>query len=174
MGGGGETRQDAVRVHPDGPLDEGEVDGPGVGGRTPRTRRSHRDRGSQKPVETGSPDSGDTLDLASLGLPTDKDALVRYLANSYKGVGQKTAETLVEEFGSHLFHILQSEPERLGSVVRADRVDRLLEGWRQDLARRRERRGKEQGPSEGSRSDSPGATGRRTRQGSRTKSRGRG
>ena len=39
-------------------------------------------------------------------LPTDGPALVRYLTNSYKGVGKKTAERLVEEFGSGLFEVL--------------------------------------------------------------------
>jgi hypothetical protein len=82
---------------------------------------------------------GGPLDIGALGLPTDGPALIRYLTNSYKGVGSKTAERLVEEFGAGLFEVLHNEPDRLRSVVRASRVDQLLEGWKADLGRRSQR-----------------------------------
>ncbi len=111
--------------------------------------------------------SPESLDLAALGLPTEGPALVQYLTNSYKGVGQKTAERLVEEFGIGLFEVLHREPERLGSVIMANRVDQLLLGWKADLGRRL---GRMAGGGQGREieaKESPGSPRRRTRKGTR-------
>ncbi|NNK64893.1 MAG: NYN domain-containing protein, partial [Gemmatimonadetes bacterium] len=80
--------------------------------------------------------SGAEVDVRELGLPTDADAQLRYLTNSYRGVGKKTAEALVEAFGEDLFSVLHTQPERVRSVVPAARAEALLEAWREDLARR--------------------------------------
>ena len=135
--------------------------------RTPRGRRgTARGRIQEEPPVT-TPPSGQPLDIGGLGLPTDGPALIRYLANSYKGVGQKSAERLVNEFGSGLFEVLHREPERLGSVIRADRVDQLIEGWRTDLERRLERMAGEAQAKEVASKGDPGRTPRRTRRGTR-------
>ena len=76
------------------------------------------------------------LDLLALGLPTDADAQVRYLSNSYKGVGRKTAERLVEGLGEDLFRIFQEEPERLRNVIPRARAENVLEQWKTDFDRR--------------------------------------
>jgi uncharacterized protein (TIGR00288 family) len=70
-----------------------------------------------------------------LGLPTEPEAQVRYLLG-YKGVGRKTAEALVQSFGSDLFKVLQSEPQRLVDVVPAARAEQILDAWKEDYARR--------------------------------------
>jgi uncharacterized protein (TIGR00288 family) len=75
------------------------------------------------------------VDPASLGLPTESDAQVRYLT-SYRGVGRKTAEALVERFGPNLFEVLHSEPERLEAVVPSGRAEQVLRAWRDDYERR--------------------------------------
>jgi uncharacterized protein (TIGR00288 family) len=79
------------------------------------------------------------LDPEELGLPTEGDAIISYLTNSYKGVGKKTAESLVEAFGSGLFSVLQGNPERIGPIVSGKRADSLFEGWKADFKRRSER-----------------------------------
>jgi hypothetical protein len=118
--------------------------------------------------------ASDPLDLAGLGLPTEGPALVQYLTNSYKGVGQKTAERLADEFGAGLFEVLHREPERLGSVIMPNRVDQLLEGWKADLGRRMGRMaGGSQGKEKGSEA-AAAAPRRRTRKGTRGRSRGGG
>jgi hypothetical protein len=167
--GGGRTKKDQEGPPP---LLEGQVVSSTP--RTPRTRRGRGRSKAQEELPLSSPPSGAPLDIASLGLPSDDTALIRYLTNSYKGVGQKTAERLVGEFGAGLFEVLHNEPERLGSVIRADRVDQLLEGWRADLARRLDR-----GPGEGEAKESKsyeggGPSKRRTRRGTRGRSRGGG
>jgi uncharacterized protein (TIGR00288 family) len=86
---------------------------------------------------------GSAVDLSTLGLPTDKAAIVQYLTNSYKGVGEKTAEQLVNEFGAELFAVLHRNPDRLRSVI-PRRAEQLLEGWRADFARRTSNAGESQ------------------------------
>ena len=127
--------------------------------------------GEASSPETSSPE---VLDFGALGLPTDGPALVRYLTNSYKGVGRKTSEALVESFGAGLFEVIHREPERLKSVIRADRMDQLLQGWKADLGRRLERLGSGKEPQEDDASVSKPRPGRRTRKSSRSRSGGEG
>ena len=84
--------------------------------------------------ESGSMDGA--FDAPGLGLPTDPQAIVRYLTHRYKGVGEKTAETLVERFGTDLFRTLRDEPSALSDVVPSSRVEQVLAAWRADYARR--------------------------------------
>jgi hypothetical protein len=77
------------------------------------------------------------VDPATLPLPTDADEQMRYLTTSYKGVGRKTAEKLVEGFGEDLFQVLQKEPERVQDLIPSGRADTVLEQWRVDYDRRR-------------------------------------
>ena len=85
----------------------------------------------------GSPTAGSTgtRDLDLLGLPTAPEEQIRYLT-SYRGVGRKTAEALVEGFGQNLFVVLQNEPERLAAVVPAGRAEQVLQAWRADYEQR--------------------------------------
>lgn len=50
-------------------------------------------------------------------LPEDKEGIVKYLSSGrIKGVGQKTAERIVDRFGTGTFEILQEHPERLREI----------------------------------------------------------
>jgi uncharacterized protein (TIGR00288 family) len=73
-----------------------------------------------------------------LGLPTETDSIVAYLTNSYKGVGQKTAEPLAEAFGPDVFRVMQEEPSRVRDVLGDRRAVMVLERWAEDFARRAE------------------------------------
>jgi hypothetical protein len=79
---------------------------------------------------------GPHTDLEGLGLPTEPDAIVRYLTHRYKGVGDKTAEALVERFGSALFTTLRDDPDAVVQVIPAGRAEQLIEAWKTDFARR--------------------------------------
>jgi len=74
--------------------------------------------------------------LEGLGLPSDPEAIVRYLTHRYKGVGEKTAETLVETFGAGLFSTLRDDPDAVAKVIPAGRAEQLLEAWKADYERR--------------------------------------
>ncbi len=58
-------------------------------------------------------------------------ALVEQLKR-YEGVGEKTAETLVEAFGADLLHVLDEEPDRVREVLPDRRADRVLEARRKE------------------------------------------
>ena len=91
------------------------------------------------PQEPSGQASREEMEPGALGLPTDRTAMIRYLSNSYKGVGEKTAEKVVEAFGDDLYDVLQKEPDRLSSVIPTNRADQLLEGWKTDFQRRLQR-----------------------------------
>ncbi len=77
-----------------------------------------------------------TQGLEGLGLPTDPGAIVRYLTHRYKGVGEKTAETLVEHFGARLFTTMHNDADAIARAIPANRAEQLLEAWRSDYERR--------------------------------------
>jgi hypothetical protein len=70
-------------------------------------------------------------------------AVIRYLSNSYKGVGKKTAEQLIDEFGAAgVFTALATQPDRVREVLGAGRrTDQLIEAWEADFERRQARAG---------------------------------
>ena len=93
--------------------------------------------GTSVPTESDSVAfSGEDFSASSIGLPTDPQAIVRYLAHRYKGVGQKTAETLVEQFGPALFRTLRDNPDSVAAALPSNRGEQVLAAWRTDYARR--------------------------------------
>ena len=84
-------------------------------------------------------DRGAGVDVGRLRLPTGRDSIVKYLSNSYGGVGQRTAETLVDALGDELFRVLQSDPSRVEELLPPARAESVLAGWTADFERRRER-----------------------------------
>jgi hypothetical protein len=87
-------------------------------------------------MPSGRPSTGAPIDLKALGLPSDPDAIVRYMAHRYKGVGEKTAETLVERFGTDVFTVLRDDPDVVRDAVPGRRGDQVLEAWAGDYERR--------------------------------------
>ena len=83
------------------------------------------------------------VDPERLRLPTDRDSTVKYLSNSYGGVGKRTAETLVDALGDQLFRVLHSNPSRVGELLPPARAERVLAGWKADFQRRSERHARE-------------------------------
>ena len=82
------------------------------------------------------PPASSTQGLEGLGLPTDPGAIVRYLTHRYKGVGEKTAEALVEQFGAGLFATMHNDADAIARAIPAKRAEQLLEAWRSDYERR--------------------------------------
>jgi len=169
------------------PLLEGQVMGASGSGKEKPSRSGDEGPGKEPVGRGGAPGGGpprgalnEVTEPSELGLPSDRKAIVRYLANSYKGVGEKTAEALVDALGEDLFLVLQSEPGRVRDVIPSNRADQLLEAWKVDLERRLDRlaaagggRSEAEGSREESRDDDPsgrerprrgmGRRGRRTR-----------
>ncbi|MEX2530214.1 MAG: PIN domain-containing protein [Gemmatimonadota bacterium] len=126
------------------PLLEGQV----VGTRSSRSSRPSSKAAEKKeagPAEKsgGATPGRETVSGApapgALNLPTGRASTIKYLSNSYAGVGQKTAETLVDELGEDLFRVLQDDPGRVEALLPSGRAEKVLEGWKEDYARRRSR-----------------------------------
>ncbi len=50
-------------------------------------------------------------------LPTDSDAILRYLSSgAIKGIGPSTAARILEKFGDEALHVLEQEPRRLAEI----------------------------------------------------------
>jgi len=113
---------------------------------------------------TESSPAGPPADVEALGLPSEPDAILRYLTHRYRGVGEKTAETLVAKFGAGLFKTLQDDPSAIERVIPANRAEQVVEAWKADYERR----------TSGRSSDSGGGTGNSGRRRGRGRSRGRG
>ena len=72
-----------------------------------------------------------------LGLPTEREAVVAHLTQ-YKGIGRKTAETVVDSIGAdRVFATLIERPEAIREVIQdARRAEALLSAWREDYEQR--------------------------------------
>jgi uncharacterized protein (TIGR00288 family) len=119
---GGTTRRRSDDAPP--PILEGQ-------GRPMRSSKKEKAAsGGKAAEEVSSPVQIDALDL-----PTEPARIVRYLTG-YKGVGQKTAEQVVNGLGDQVFQVLQTEPGRLKEFIPAGRADQLVAGWQEDLKSR--------------------------------------
>ncbi|MBT8487492.1 MAG: NYN domain-containing protein [Gemmatimonadetes bacterium] len=92
--------------------------------------------GSRDGANGGQPDRSSSGNLDDLALPSEKGAIVRYLAHRYKGVGEKTAETLVDHFGADIFRTMHERPDAIAEVVPPKRAEQVLDAWRADYERR--------------------------------------
>ena len=115
------------------------------GRRTPRSPRQRMWRQRQRARERDRDESADgdqradtkpAFDPARLGLPTDASAVQRYLANRYRGVGEKTAERLIAAFGDRVFHVLHDSMDKVDGVLPRSRAAKVAEAWQEDFVRR--------------------------------------
>jgi uncharacterized protein (TIGR00288 family) len=92
--------------------------------------------GAKKAAKTAAPAA--RLDTAALGLPRDAGDVATYIATTYKGIGPKSVEALMERFGaSRVFDALENRPDQVRDVMGAARGDRLLAAWGKDVRARR-------------------------------------
>jgi uncharacterized protein (TIGR00288 family) len=92
--------------------------------------------GAKKAAKTAA--SPARLDTAALGLPRDAGDVATYIATTYKGIGPKSVEALIERFGaSRVFDALENRPDQVRDVMGAARGDRLLAAWGKDVRARR-------------------------------------
>ena len=113
-----------------------------------------------------------TVPVSTLDLPTGSEAMIGYLTNSYKGVGKKTAEALVEAFGDSLFEVFQKTPQRVNEVV-PRRAEQVLAEWRTDYSRRTEGAERAQASAPASSGEADKANHRGARDGRQSRSGGR-
>jgi len=96
-------------------------------------KRSRRGRGRKRTEEAPGPAA---FSAEAIGLPTDPAEIRAYLSSSYKGIGLKTADLLLETFGPDLFGAMRERPEEIRGVLKDRRADTLLDQWAADFERR--------------------------------------
>jgi hypothetical protein len=89
-------------------------------------------------VETSSsppPEPTETVEVAAGaaegGPVTETDAagdVVEHMVRNYKGVGRKTAETLAAELGPDVFDVIDTNPDRIRSILPGRRADAVIAG----------------------------------------------
>ncbi len=113
--------------------DKGHADKPSSEKARGDKARSPKDRaGKAEPAASAA-----ASDLPQLGLPSDAESITQYLMNSYKGVGKKTADILVDAHGDRLFLVMETNPDAVRTLLPVARAEKLLEQWVDDVARRR-------------------------------------
>ncbi|MDG2281585.1 MAG: hypothetical protein P8L45_00625, partial [Longimicrobiales bacterium] len=101
-----------------------------------RTEPTSRDGAAEKSSADTDGDSVPQVPVSDLALPSEAGAIARYLSHRYKGVGEKTAESLVEALGADLFRTMHEDPDAIAKIVPKNRAEQVLEAWRADYERR--------------------------------------
>jgi uncharacterized protein (TIGR00288 family) len=92
------------------------------------------DRGEATRAAGKTPDAGAAAETGRTERATagsDTGSIVAHLT-AYSGVGGKTAEALVEAFGSDTFRVLDEEPDRVRAVLPGNRAERVIEARREE------------------------------------------
>jgi hypothetical protein len=102
-----------------------------------RSARRPGSRDAGAPTSAGSSDSTGAGEEARGGkeaLPVDDAVeLIEHMSRGYQGVGRRTAERLVEEFGDEVFEVIDNEPDRIASVLPKGRAQAVIDGRRAEL-----------------------------------------
>lgn len=69
-----------------------------------------------------------SVDIGSLGLPTDRDEVISRIS-SYNFVGRGTAETLVDSYGENVWRTLDENPDGVRELLGARKARPLLDQW---------------------------------------------
>jgi exodeoxyribonuclease V alpha subunit len=67
----------------------------------------------------------------------EEAGLIAFLSGLVSGVGKKTAERIVNHFGSETVAVLSDSPERLNEIMRPTLAAELAEAWAENFERRR-------------------------------------
>lgn len=76
------------------------------------------------------------VETFSQTMPATENGVIKFLQSSIKGVGEKTATTLVNEFGVGILDILDDEPEKLLGIrgISKSKLEGIIESWTKQRA----------------------------------------
>ena len=78
--------------------------------------------------ETAEAPVPETAEVASYTEGDAAGGVVEYMVRNYKGVGRKTAETLAAELGTDVFDVIDTDPDRIRSILPGRRADAVIAG----------------------------------------------
>ncbi|MGB5676079.1 MAG: hypothetical protein WBO43_16230, partial [Gemmatimonadota bacterium] len=70
---------------------------------------------------------------ASKAMTSGREDMVERMARGYQGVGRRTAERLVDEFGDRVLDVIDKEPDRIESVLPKGRAQAVIDARRAEL-----------------------------------------
>jgi len=101
------------------------------GSRGPGTPATDRKDGTPAAaVEESRPAPEKSETGSARNLTGDQTDLVEKMARGYQGVGRRTAERLVEEFGDRVLDVIDNEPGRIEAVLPRGRAQAVIDGRR--------------------------------------------
>jgi uncharacterized protein (TIGR00288 family) len=119
------------------PADSPEVKGSARPGKKASAAPERKRAPETKAASRRAPADG-KFDPREFGLPVEAGDVASYIARTYKGVGPKSVQALLERFGaSHVFEAFETRPDEVREVMGPGRGDRLLEAWSRDVGERR-------------------------------------
>ena len=100
-----------------------------------RFRKGSRGPGAPGTGESASRETAEAVEASAGGgsaseLTPEQQQLVENMARGYQGVGRRTAERLVQEFGDRVLDVIDNEPGRIESVLPRGRAQAVIEGRR--------------------------------------------
>ncbi len=81
-------------------------------------------------VDSAQPPSSEPAGPAASGFNSGQTDLVERMSRGYQGVGRRTAERLVEEFGDSVLDVIDNEPQRIEAVLPRGRAQAVIDGRR--------------------------------------------
>ena len=57
---------------------------------------------------------------------SDPDDAIGHMVRNYSGVGKRTAERLVAEFGSGVFEVIDDQPDRISRLLSKRQADAVI------------------------------------------------
>ena len=66
-------------------------------------------------------------------MTSGREDMVERMARGYQGVGRRTAERLVDEFGDRVLDVIDKEPDRIESVLPKGRAQAVIDARRAEL-----------------------------------------
>lgn len=88
------------------------------------------------PPDEEKPASKPQAKRAAPARPSKPAAIVSYLSTHYAGVGKRTAEMLVDEFGLDVFRVLDEEPDRVRQLLPGRRAEQVIAAHRESKSAR--------------------------------------
>jgi uncharacterized protein (TIGR00288 family) len=123
-GGGAEEKKDATPPRPT----TRSMGSFRRGSRGPGTPAAAKKEGRPAVHEREAPAEPETR--AAGDLSGDQADMVERMARGYQGVGRRTAERLVEEFGDRVLDVIDNEPGRIEAVLPSGRAQAVIDGRR--------------------------------------------
>lgn len=79
------------------------------------------------------------VERSIISRPNTKSSICRYLCSGlFEGVGPKTAQRIVDHFGSKTFQIFEEDPERIKNIPKLPRKlgQKIIDSWQQKIGQR--------------------------------------